>query len=147
MTVKELNEKDKQVYRYLESRFVNDPDEWVSKIEIINDLEHLFGKTDATSHDICSTLNLIRIRLNNAASYGLVEHIILLDNNKFKIAKDKEEAKKYCQKDYDNAMKLIVRYWLNIGVIKRDGQGRLFDSEGNPVDENSLAKPFYSSFK
>lgn len=142
-----LKSKDYQVYRYLETVFTYEPDRWVKKETLISVYPDLFNTQDATSHDICSTLNAIRLRINEAASLGFVNHIVLLNNNTFKIAKNREEALKYCKKDYDRAIKLLVRFYQNIGVIKRDSQGRLFDCNGNPIDENSLAKPFYLAFE
>ena len=144
--MKTLTPKDYEVYRYLEQVYLNDKERWVSKEEIMYVLPELFNKSDATSHDICSTLNAIRIRLNENAYNGVINHIVLLTNNCFKLAKDREEAERFCKRDYDNAMKLLTRYWHNIGVIKQDGQGKLIDCRGNVIDENSLAKRFYEPF-
>lgn len=138
-----MKAKDYTVYRFLE----RNSDRWVSKEEIVAEFPELFGKHDETSHDICSTLNTMRLRINKAASEGKLSHIVLLNNNRFKVATSREEAEKYCKRDFDNAMKLLKRYWQNIGVIKQDGQGKLIDCRGNVIDEKSLAKRFYMPFE
>lgn len=141
-----LTPKEYIVYRYLEQVYEQDKERWVSKEEIIAALPELFNKQDETSHDVCSTLNAIRLRLNENAYGGKINHITLLKNNQFKLAKDREEIETYCKRDLENAMKLLSRYWHNIGVAKRDGQGKLIDCRGNVITDESLAKRFYTPF-
>lgn len=99
-----------------------------------------------TSHDICSSLNNIRIRLNRGCSLGLVDRIILLSNGCFKIAKDKFEAEWYLKKDYRVGIKHLVRYYENMKVLKRNGQGQLLDPSGNPIDEEDANAMFRTIF-
>lgn len=138
-----LTRKEYDLYRLLEAC----SDMWLTKEDIIDALPQHFNKGDETSHDVCSTLNTIRLKLNRAAHEGIINHIVLLNNNSFKIATSKEEAEKYCKRDFDNAMKLLVRYYQNIGIIKRDGQGRLIDCNGNVITEESFAKRYYTVFE
>ena len=127
-------DKDYKVYRYLEQVAIENPDKWVSKEELIDAFPQDF-KAGEDSHDICSTLNLVRIRINQARARGDVSHLCLLENHKFKLAINKEEAEKYIQKDYENGIKLLTRYWQNMGAIRDDGQGKLIDCRGNVITE------------
>lgn len=140
-----LTEKDYAVYRYLEQVAEENPDKWVSKEELINEFPQYFVKGE-DSHDICSTLNMVRLRINQARAAGKVSHLVLLKNHQFKLAISKDEAEKSIQKDYNNAMKLLKRYWQNMGAIKEDGQGKLIDCNGNAITEESLAKRFQMPF-
>lgn len=136
---------DWTIYNYLKEKFKEDPTKWISKKQIIED-NPVLNESKTTSHDICSALNSIRLRLNKASNEGQISHLILLHNSKFKIAGSADEAKKYLYKDYLLGIKRIVRYYENMKVIKRDGQGKLIDCKGNVIDDQSLAKRFNDVF-
>lgn len=136
---------DWTIYNYLKVKFKEDPTQWISKKQIIED-NPVLKESKTTSHDICSSLNSIRLRLNKASNEGQISHLILLHNSKFKIAANVEEAKQYLYKDYKIGIKRIIRYYENINVIKRDGQGKLIDCKGNVIDEKSVAKRFNDVF-
>lgn len=140
-----MTEKDYAVYRYLEKVAEENPDKWVSKEELIDEFPQFFVKGE-DSHDICSTLNMVRLNINRARASGKVSHLVLLKNHQFKLAVSKDEAEKSIQKDYNNAMKLLKRYWQNRGAIKEDGQGKLIDCNGNTITDESLAKRFQMPF-
>lgn len=140
-----LDSIDWTIYNYLKKQFKDDPKRWLSKEEILND-NPLLHECKQTSHDVCSKLNSIRIKLNKACSEGQINNLILLDRGHFKIAADIEEAKKYLYKDYQVGIKRIIRYYENIKVLKRDGQGRIIDCKGNVINETSLAKRFHDVF-
>jgi hypothetical protein len=140
-----MTEKDYAVYRYLEQVAEENPNKWVSKEELINEFPQYFVKGE-DSHDICSTLNMVRLNINRARASGKVSHLVLLKNHQFKLAVSKDEAEKSIQKDYNNAMKLLKRYWQNRGAIKEDGQGKLIDCNGQVITEESLAKRFQMPF-
>lgn len=136
----ELKENDKGLYEFL----LKNPSRWVSKEEILNETD-LFNRSYG-KHDVCSTINTSRIRLNQAVYEGQIEHLVLLDDNKLKIAETEEEAIEYLKRDFVNAIKLLKRYYNNVAVIKRDGQGKLLDSKNIPIDE-SLEKRIYEAFE
>lgn len=140
-----MTEKDYAVYRYLEQVAEENPNKWVSKEELINEFPQYFVKGE-DSHDICSTLNMVRLNINRARASGKVSHLVLLKNHQFKLAISKDEAEKSIQKDYNNAMKLLKRYWQNRGAIKEDGQGKLIDCNGQVITDESLAKRFQMPF-
>lgn len=141
-----LTTVDWTIYNYLKDQFKKDPKRWIKKEQILYDNQNILSCSPYTSHDICSKLNLIRIRLNKAANEGQISHLILLDNGHFKIAANLEEAKKYLYKDYQIGIKRIVRYYENMKVLSRDGQGKLIDCKGNVITEESLAKRFNDVF-
>lgn len=135
------------VYNYLKAKFKEDPNKWVTKREILEDNESVLSASKGeTSHDICANLNAIRIKLNKACHEGQLSHLILLHNSSFKIAANLEEANKYLYKDYEIGIKRIIRYYENMRVLKRDGQGKLIDCKGNVITEESLAKRFNDVF-
>lgn len=140
-----MTQKEYEVYRYLEQVAIEDSNKWVSKEELIAKFPQYFIKGE-DSHDICSTLNMVRLHINEARAAGKVSHLVLLNNHQFKIAADKDETKDFIQKDFNNAMKLLKRYWQNMGAIKEDGQGKLIDCNGNVITEESLAKRFQMPF-
>ena len=141
-----LNKLDWDVYNYLNASFRSDPKRWVSKQELLDSIETLSKSKGATSHDICSSLNLIRIKLNQAANEGQLSHLVLLAKGNFKIAADMQEATEHLKKDYEIGIKRLVRYYKNIQVLKRNGQGKLIDCKGNVITEESLAKRFNDVF-
>lgn len=141
-----LNSLDWKIYNYLKDKFKENPNRWISKKEILENNKELLKESDTTSHDICSTLNNIRIKLNKACHEGQISHLILLDKGHFKIAANKEEAEQYLKKDYRIGIKRIIRYYENMKVLTRDGQGKLIDCKGNVITEESLAKRFHEVF-
>lgn len=137
----ELKTCDWAFYRLLETN----PDKWWSKEELLELLSDHFEKSEGT-HDICAGFNTSRLRLNQARAEGRINHLILLQGHKFKLATTKEEVEKYSRRDFDNGLKLLKRYWQNMGVLKDDGQGKLIDCRGRVIDDNSLAKRFIQPF-
>jgi hypothetical protein len=136
----DLRENEKGLYDFL----LKNPSRWVSKEEILTETK-LFNRSYG-KHDICSNINNTRIRLNQAVFEGKLEHLVLLDDNKLKIAETEEEAINYLKRDFVNAIKLLKRYYNNVAVIKRNGQGKLLDSENIPINE-SLEKRIYEAFE
>lgn len=140
-----MTQKEYEVYRYLEQVACDDPTRWVSKEELIAKFPQYFIKGE-DSHDICSTLNLVRLRINEARAAGKVSHLVLLKDHHFKLCISREEAEEHINKDFNNAMKLLKRYWQNMGTIKEDGQGKIIDCNGNIITDESLAKRFQMPF-
>lgn len=140
-----MTPKEYEVYRYLEQVACDDPTRWVSKEELIAKFPQYFIKGE-DSHDICSTLNLVRLRINEARAAGKVSHLVLLKDHHFKLCISREEAEEHINKDFNNAMKLLKRYWQNMGTIKEDGYGKLIDCNGNVITDESLAKTFQMPF-
>ena len=140
-----LKKQDYAFYRLLETVAKYEPDRWLSKEELLEMLGEHFKKDEGT-HDICAELNISRLKLNKARAGGIISHLVLLKSHKFKLATTRDEVEKYCKRDLENGLKLLTRYWQNIGVLKQDGQGKLIDCRGNVIDDESLAKRFNDPF-
>lgn len=141
-----LKTLDWKVYNYLKAEFKKDNTLWISKKQLLESIPELRANSKATTHDVCSSLNTIRLRLNKACSDGQLSHLVLLKDSCFKIAKDREEAKENFERDRKIGIQRLVRYYENIGVLNRDGQGKLIDCKGNVITDESLAKRFNDVF-
>ena len=58
----------------------------------------------------------------------------------------KRETKKFLQKLWRDLSPRLKRYWNYVKKVGYDGQGKLYDKNLNPIDENSKAKMFHDSF-
>ena len=135
-----MNKKETLLYDYL----LANSNRWVSKEELIK--AGLFALNEG-SHDKCVDINITRLKINELFFKGEVEHLILLNNNYFKIAETKEEALKYLKKDFDKGIKILKRYYNSLSAInKRDGEVKLLDSKAKPISE-SLEKEIYEFLK
>ena len=133
-----MNKKETLLYNYL----LANSNRWVSKDELID--AGLFTLNEV-SHDKCVDINITRLKINDLFFKGEVEHLILLNNNYFKIAETKEEALKYLKKDFDKGIKILKRYYNSLSAIKKDGEVKLLDSKSKPISE-SLEKEIYELF-
>ena len=133
-----MNKKETLLYDYL----LANSNRWVSKDELID--AGLFTLNEV-SHDKCVDINITRLKINDLFFKGEVEHLILLNNNYFKIAETKEEALKYLKKDFDKGIKILKRYYNSLSAIKKDGEVKLLDSKAKPISE-SLEKEIYKLF-
>ena len=133
-----MNKKETLLYNYL----LANSNRWVSKDELID--AGLFTLNEV-SHDKCVDINITRLKINDLFFKGEVEHLILLNNNYFKIAETKEEALKYLKKDFDKGIKILKRYYNSLSAIKKDGEVKLLDSKAIPISE-SLEKEIYELF-
>lgn len=133
-----MNKKETLLYNYL----LANSNRWVSKDELID--AGLFTLNEV-SHDKCVDINITRLKINELFFKGEVEHLILLNNNYFKIAETKEEALKYLKKDFDKGIKILKRYYNSLSAIKKDGEVKLLDSKAKPISE-SLEKEIYELF-
>ena len=133
-----MNKKETLLYNYL----LANSNRWVSKDELID--AGLFALNEV-SHDKCVDINITRLKINDLFFKGEVEHLILLNNNYFKIAETKEEALKYLKKDFDKGIKILKRYYNSLSAIKKDGEVKLLDSNAKPISE-SLEKEIYELF-
>lgn len=136
-----LTPKEWKLYNLLES----DPNKWWSKEEILNNITEYDLNRNETSHDICASLNLARLHLNEACSSGMISHYTLIKDNAFKLANE-EEMNEELKKMEKQIWKLYIRYLGAKGIIKLNNQGKIIDCKGNIIEEDSLAKRFYTPF-
>lgn len=120
---------------------------WVNKVEIAEfvnlyvDDKYYINESE-TTHDICSTINMDRIAINNSLE---VDKIILIKNNEFKIATE-EEAIKLEQELHNQAMKLLTRKSTLEAKRLRNNQGKILSNQLKPIDDKSKAQPFHEAF-
>ena len=76
-------------------------------------------------------MNLDRIALNNSLE---VDKIILVKDNKFKVATE-DEAIELEQELHNQAMKLLGRMTFIQEKRRRNNQGKVLSNQLNPIDE------------
>lgn len=114
--------------------------------EICDKLGETFGykwvETSGENHDHCSTI-WKDIKDNNE-SY---EHdkIIISKNYEYWIGNE-EETQEFLNELWNNLCPRLVRYWNYKQKVARNGQGQLFSTKLNPIDENSKAREFIESY-
>ena len=116
----------------------------VDKFEIADYIgkEHYQINYSDTTHDVCSTMNLDRIALNNSLE---VDKIILIKDNKFKVATE-DEAIELEQELHSQAMKLLGRMTFIQEKRRRNNQGKVLSNQLNPIDEDSRAEKYHETF-
>ena len=97
---------------------------------------------DEKCHDHCSAI-WKDIKDNNE-SY---EHdkIIISNNFEYWIGNE-EETQEFLDKLWKDLCPRLVRYWNYKQKVARNGQGQLFSTKLNPIDENSKAREFIESY-
>lgn len=97
---------------------------------------------DEKSHDHCTAV-WKDIKDNNE-SY---EHdkVIISKNFEYWIGNE-EETKEFIDKLWSDLCPRLVRYWNYKTKVARNGQGQLFSTKMNPIDENSKAREFIESY-
>ena len=100
---------------------------------------------DEKTHDNCSAI-WKDVKDNNES----LEHdkIIITEDDFFWIG-SKEETKKFLRKLWAALSPRLSRYWRYVQKVGYDGTGRLFDKNGNPInneDEDISARFFHECF-
>lgn len=97
---------------------------------------------DPNVHDHCSAI-WKDIKDNNE-SY---EHdkLIISDNFEYWIGNE-EETQEYLDKLWKDLCPRLARYWNYKQKVARHGQGQLFSTRLNPIDEDSKARKFIDSY-
>ena len=137
-----LTTRQWQFYNYLKEQAVDNEKKWVDKAELGMMIPLYNLNYDDLSHDICSTMNLDRLTINNSSE---VDKLILIKDNRFKIA-TYEEAREMEQELYNQAMKLLARMGVIGRKINKDGQGKLLSNQIRPIDSESQARPYVETF-
>ena len=94
------------------------------------------------AHDHC-TMIWSDIAKNNLS----FEHdkIIISDNFEYWIG-NKEETQEFLDQLWKDLCPRLVRYWNYKQKVARNGQGQLFSTKLNPIDESSKARAFIESY-
>lgn len=115
-----------------------------TQLEICNELA-IYGykyETDPKVHDHCSAI--WKDVKDNNESY---EHdkIIISKNFEYWIGNE-EETQEFLDQLWKDLCPRLVRYWNYKQKVARNGQGQLFSTKLNPIDENSKAREFIESY-
>ena len=142
--MKKLNTRQFRLYDLLVAVAKADPVRWVDKLEIADYLgdDYYTINTSKHAHDVCSTMNLDRITINNSLE---VDKIILIKDNTFKIATE-QEAIQLEEELYNQAMKLLERKSMLVAKRLRNNQGKVLSNQLNPIDDKSRAEKFHETF-
>lgn len=97
---------------------------------------------EPTAHDRCPAI-WKDVKDNNES----LEHdkIIISKNFEYWIGSERE-TKQFLAELWKALSPRLSRYWTFVDKLKRDQQGKLVSNQGNPIDENSLAKQFHECF-
>lgn len=154
VTEKDLQKKHDKKYKVRELT----PSEWslyrlikhnsevenrrTSQREICDKIPEFKWNDDEKAHDHCTAIwTAIK---NNNESYEH-EKLIISHNFEYWIG-NKEETKVFLDKLWSDLEPRLIRYWKYLKKAKEDGQGRLLDKYGNPIDEDSDVRSFVESF-
>lgn len=142
--MKKLTTRQFRLYDLLVAVAQTNPNRWVSKQEIAGYLgkEHYTINNNELAHDLCSTMNLDRIVINNSLE---VDKIILIKDNEFKVATE-EEAIELEQELHNQAMKLLGRMTFIQEKRRRNNQGKVLSNQLKPIDESSRAEKYHETF-
>lgn len=110
--------------------------------EIVDKVKGFVWNDDEKAHDHCVAL-WSDIKANNES----LEHdkIIISKNFEYWIGSERE-TKEFIAGLWKALSPRLQRYWRYLHKIGLDGQGKLLSNQGNPIDDNSLAKEFHEVF-
>ena len=142
--MEKLTTRQFRLYDLLVAVAKADPVRWVDKLEIADYLgnDYYTINTSKHAHDVCSTMNLDRITINNSLE---VDKIILIKDNTFKIATE-QAAIQLEEELYNQAMKLLERKSMLVAKRLRNNQGKVLSNQLNPIDDKSRAEKFHETF-
>lgn len=97
---------------------------------------------DEKCHDHCTMVWTDIAKLN--LSYEN-DKIIISDNFEYWIGNE-EETKEFLDKLWNDLLPRLIRYWAFTRKTSRNGQGQLFSTRLDPIEENSKARKFIESY-
>lgn len=110
--------------------------------EKLKDYGYKWVETSGENHDHCSTI-WKDVKDNNES----LEHdkIIISKNFEYWIGSERE-TKEFIKNLWKALSPRLKRYWNYLNKLGLNNQGKLFSNQGNPIDDNSLAKQFHECF-
>lgn len=97
---------------------------------------------DPKAHDACPRIWTMITHLNLS---GEIEKIVITHEFTYWLGNE-EETKVFIDKLWQDIAPRLFRYWTYLRKIKKNGQGKLFSTQLNPIDDNSNAREFVESF-
>ena len=112
--------------------------------EICEKIPSFVLSKDPFAHDKCVRIWTAIKNLNEASS---TEYIIISNNFEYWVC-DEEEANDYVAHLWNALSPRLHRYWNLKKKALRNGQGKAFDENGDPLDElEGMDKVFYTSYQ
>ena len=98
--------------------------------------------SDEKCHDHCTIIWTDITKLNLS---GENDKVIINQDFEYWIGNE-EETKQYLDDLWSDLMPRLIRYWNYTRKISKHGQGQLFSTRLDPIDENSKARKFIESY-
>ena len=115
-----------------------------TQAEICEKIPSFVLSKDPFAHDKCVRIWTAIKNLNECSS---TEFIIIYKDFEAWIGNE-EETKAYLIDLWNALSPRMSRYWNLVRKARRNGQGKAFDEEGNPIDElEGMDKMFYTSYQ
>lgn len=140
--VRKLTPREWQVYRLIKYNSLVEHRKTTQR-EIYEKVSGFTWNDSPLAHDHCTAI-WTDIKNNNES----FEHdkIIISDNFEYWVGSE-QETNEYLDKLWNDLCPRLMRYWKYLNKTKQNGQGRLFDKYGNPIDYDSdNVRAFVESF-
>ena len=97
---------------------------------------------DEKCHDHCPVVwsDIKDINLSHETDY-----VIISKNFEYWIG-NKEETKDFIDRLWRDLSPRLIRYWAFLKKVKRDGQGQIFDKNGNAIENENDVRAFIESY-
>ncbi|MBR3890115.1 hypothetical protein IKJ53_06330 [bacterium] len=136
-----LTNRQKALLKYIEENSLIHHRKTTQKeiCEYINGYEWNY---DEKCHDHCPAVwkDIKDINLSDETDY-----VIISKDFEYWIG-NKEETQEFLNQLWKDLCPRLVRYWNYKTKVARNGQGQLFSTKLNPIDENSKARAFIESY-
>ena len=97
---------------------------------------------DEKCHDHCPAIWTDISKLNLS---GQNDKVIISKDFEYWLGNE-EETKEFLDNLWNDLMPRLVRYWEYTRKVKKNGQGQLFSTRLDPLEENSKARRFIESY-
>ena len=137
----ELTPRQWALYRFIKHNSLVEHRKTTQK-EICEKIDGYEWNDDEKCHDHC--VPIWKDIKDNNESY---EHdkIIISKNFEYWIGNE-EETQEFLNQLWKDLCPRLVRYWNYKQKVARNGQGQLFSTKLNPIDESSKAREFIESY-
>ena len=136
-----LTNRQKALLKYIEENSLIHHRKTTQKeiCEYINGYEWNY---DEKCHDHCPAVwkDIKDINISDETDY-----VIISKDFEYWIG-NKEETQEFLNQLWKDLCPRLVRYWNYKTKVARNGQGQLFSTKLNPIDENSKARAFIESY-
>ena len=136
-----LTNRQKALLKYIEENSLIHHRKTTQK-EICKYINGYEWNYDEKCHDHCPAVwkDIKDINLSDETDY-----VIISKDFEYWIG-NKEETQEFLNQLWKDLCPRLVRYWNYKTKVARNGQGQLFSTKLNPIDENSKARAFIESY-